>query len=112
MKSQKKCLDYLQQNGNVKGEKVDLKDIEHSKAFPLFSYAAFYWPEHARSLSWSEDVFDLSKPFYQRNSPSRESWLKTCWPTKIPFRPPTSFTLLHLASYFGILPLVEAILHN
>jgi hypothetical protein len=108
----RKCLDYLQSNSDLEGKKVDLKDIIHSRAFPLFSYAALYWPEHARSLAWSEDVFDLSHPFYQRNSLARESWLKTYWPVKEPVYPPTSFTLLHLASCFGIPALVETILNK
>ena len=108
----RKSLDYLQRNSSLEGKRVDLEDVVHSRAFPLFSYATLYWPEHARALAWSDDVFDLSHPFYQRNSLARESWLKTYWPMKEPKYPPTAFTLLHLASCFSILPLVETILNK
>jgi hypothetical protein len=82
----RKCLDYLQ-NGALVGGKVNLNadrdsvDSSHLKDFPLLSYAALHWPEHARSLANSEDIFDLSRPFYN-NSLVLESWLKTYWAAK------------------------------
>ena len=103
----RKCLNYLQ-NGALAGGEVDLKaNTSYSKAFPLLSYAVLHWPEHARSLARSEDIFDLSLPFYRKKSQIRESWLKTYWAAEQYGNPPHSFTLLHLASYFGIPPLAE-----
>lgn len=112
----RKCLNYLQ-NGVFAAGKVSqgarhdqLKDMPRMSAFPLTSYAAIYWPEHARSLPSSVDVFDLSLPFYKEKSPVRESWLKTFWAIREHEDLPDSFSLLHLASYFGIVPLAENLL--
>ncbi|CZR58736.1 uncharacterized protein PAC_08628 [Phialocephala subalpina] len=106
----RKCFHYLQ-NGALAAGGVNLKtDISHSKAFPLLSYAALHWPEHAKTLACSEDIFDLSLPFYHENSCIREFWLETYWAMREFGKAPNSFTLLHLASYFGILPLAKNIL--
>ena len=106
----RKCLNYLQ-NGTLAAGEVDLKtNTSHLKAFPLLPYAVLHWPEHARSLARSEDIFDLSLPFYHKKSQIRESWLKTYWAAGGYVNPPGSFTLLHLASYYGILPVAENIL--
>jgi hypothetical protein len=107
-----KCFYYLQNGAFADGE-VDLtgrngpKDTSRLKDFPLLSYAAMHWPEHARSLARSEDIFSLSLPFYAKKSLVRESWLKTYWTAEMYRSPPDPFTLLHLASFFGILPLAE-----
>lgn len=77
----KKCLDYLQ-NGPFTNGKVDLKNTTYLKAFPLLSYATLHWPEHARSLARSEDIFDLSLSFYHEKSQIRTSWLKTYWASR------------------------------
>ena len=109
----RKCFHYLQ-NGALADGEVDLeKNASHLEAFPLLSYAVLHWPEHARSLARSESIFDLSLPFYHKKSQIRKSWLKTYWGVeKFFFFPPSSssFTSLHLASYFGILPLAENLL--
>ena len=113
LKIARKCMDYLE-NGALQGGKISLRvmdpdwqDAAHVKPFPLLSYAALHWPEHARSLSCSADIFDLSRPFYHKKSQIRESWLEIYWAAVEYCRPPNSFPLLHLASYFGILPLAE-----
>ncbi|MCJ1261200.1 Ankyrin-2 [Lobaria immixta] len=104
----RKCLDYLQ-NGALAAGKVDLQnDTSHLNTFPLLSYAALHWLEHARSLAPSEDIFNLSLSFYHKKSQIRESWLKTYWTVeKYGAAPSESFTILHLASCFGIQPLAE-----
>ena len=108
----RKCLNYLQDGALAAGE-VDLqKNTSHLKAFPLLSYAALHWPEHAISLAPSEDIFDLSLSFYDKRSQIRDSWLKTYWAMKKPGHRPESFTLLHLASCFGIQPLAENLLRK
>ncbi|MCJ1267775.1 hypothetical protein MMC22_007661, partial [Lobaria immixta] len=106
----RKCLDYLQDGALATG-RVNLRgDTPHLKASPLLSYAVLHWPEHARSLAPSEDIFDLSRSFYAKESQIRESWLQTYWAVGEYDDPPESFTLLHLASYFGIRSLAENLL--
>ncbi|MCJ1269162.1 hypothetical protein MMC22_009051 [Lobaria immixta] len=108
----RKCLNYLQ-HGALAAGKVNLRTAtSHLEAFPLLSYAAVHWPEHARSLDPSEDIFDLSLSFYSKKSQTRESWLETYWAVERYGVPPKSFTLLHVASCFGILPLAENLLLN
>ncbi|KFY08735.1 hypothetical protein V492_05960 [Pseudogymnoascus sp. VKM F-4246] len=109
-----KCFDYLQRGALADGE-VDLTDdAARLEAFPLLSYAALYWHVHARFLARSEAIFDLSHPFYQNKSQIRESWAWTCLSDEIRRYSTSnhSFTPLHLASYFGIVPLVENIFLN
>lgn len=110
-----KCLGYLQ-SGALAGGAIDLKD-KHSpeatsrlKAFPLLSYAVLYWGEHARLGTSSGDNFDLQDVFYGTTSRIRESWLKTYWSSKFSKRPLSSFGPMHVASYFGIVPLAERLL--
>ncbi|MCJ1270776.1 hypothetical protein MMC22_010673 [Lobaria immixta] len=106
----RKCLNYLQDGALVAG-KVNLwMNTSHLTAFPLLSYAALHWPEHAKSLAPSEDIFDLSLSFYNRKSGILDSWLKTYWTVERYDDLPESFTLLHLASCFGIRPLAENLL--
>ena len=108
----RRCLDYLQDGALATG-KVDLgQNTSRLRDFPLLSYAALHWPEHARSLAPSEDIFDLSRSFYYKKSRIRESWLQTCWAEKMHGDTPQSFTLLHLASCFGIRPLAEKLLRK
>ncbi|KAE8450749.1 hypothetical protein EG329_005662 [Mollisiaceae sp. DMI_Dod_QoI] len=105
-----KCLKYLQ-DGALANGKVDLRrDTAHLKAFPFLEYAVMHWPEHARSLDRSEDIFDLSLPFYHEKSSSRMAWLETYRHRNHIHCNPESFSLLHLVSHFGILPIAEKIL--
>ena len=104
----RRCLEYLHTGALENREPRLLKNDNHLRAFPLLSYAALHWPEHARFLARSEDIFDLSHPFYHEKSSIRRSWLKEYWASRgYGKEPPESFTLLHLASYSGILPLAE-----
>ncbi|KAI9742898.1 MAG: hypothetical protein M1818_003627 [Claussenomyces sp. TS43310] len=72
----RRCLDYLR-NGALADGEVNLEtDTSHLKAFPLLSYAARHWPEHASSLARSETISNLSL-FCYKNPRVFESWLKT-----------------------------------
>ena len=107
----RRCFNYLQ-SGALAAGRVDLwKVTSHSRAFPLLEYAVLHWFEHTRSLARSEDIFDLSHPFYHMKSQIRESWLKT-YHTRDFYADlvPDPHPLLHMASHFGILPLAENIL--
>ena len=106
----RKCLNYLQNSALGDGSFNPYLIYSYLKTFPLLLYAILYWPEHARSLSRSKDVFNPSLPFFNKKSDARECWLKAYWNMKELDDPPKSFTLLHLASYFGILGLAENLL--
>ena len=111
-----KCLAYLQNGALADGavfleDKYDLvKDTSRLKAFPLLSYATLHWPEHARSLASSEDIFDLSSPFFKEKSLVREYWLQTYFTTKRWNALSNSASLLHIASHFNIVPIVKNLL--
>ena len=106
----RECFEYLQ-NGSLANGEVDLeKDISHLEAFPLLSYAVLYWHEHARSLTRSDGIFNLSLPFYKKKSQVRECWLET-YESMIRYSDlPEASKLLHIASWLGILPLAENLL--
>ena len=106
------CFAYIQ-NGALAHGPLDFKDKDasHLRDLPLLNYAALYWPHHARfSSEYAEKMFDLSRPFFQKKSPLLMYWWHT-YRRAIPedwSRPDLS--LLSLASYFGILPLVRKLL--
>ena len=108
----RRCLDYLQ-SGALEDSKPDvLSDEEHLSRFPLLSYAVPHWHEHAKILARSADVFDSSHPFWKKKSEIRTSWLKAYWKFSLKYRyheykPPESFSKLHLASFLGLFSLVE-----
>lgn len=109
----RRCLSYLQ-NGALADRAAVLKerhhythDVSRLKAFPLLSYAAFAWPIHARFLSRSEDIFDLSHPFYSSKSRVFELWVISQGTRQDTTRPGM---LLRFACQFGIIPLVENLL--
>ncbi len=111
----RKCFQYLEDNLLPSGDMDPTRETSYLEAFPLLSYATRYWHVHARTLPCSDDIFDLSRPFYHKNSRIRELWLKTYrdlvegW-----YQMFHSFTdsskLLHMASHFDILPLAEKLL--
>ena len=108
----RKCFQYLEDN-LLASEKIDdpCRETLQFKDFPLLSYAIPYWPIHARLLPRSDDIFDLSRPFYRKDSRIRELWLETYWKlTNNHYDCRDSSKLLHIASRFGILPLAEKLL--
>ncbi|CAN9468043.1 unnamed protein product [Alternaria alternata] len=81
------CLDYLQNStltdGPLTDEDVDeSRDSPRIKSNPLLLYAALHWQEHAKTRKVSEAIFDLSIPFYDRDSKVRAAWLETYWRLK------------------------------
>lgn len=106
-----KCLSYLKE-GHVANGKGNLGQHQRQlERNPLRSYAIRYWHVHARSLSSSESIFDLSNSFYQEDSPARRSWLQA-YSSASATGFLSSFPLLHMACCFGITPLVHRILHR
>ena len=107
----KTCFQYLEDSFLPNRSIESTGETSHLEPLPLLSYATRYWHVHARSLPSSDDIFDLSRPFYRKNSQVRELWLQTyCELTKDDSFP--SSNLLHIASRFGILPLAEKLLRS
>ncbi|KAH7011140.1 hypothetical protein EDB80DRAFT_891022 [Ilyonectria destructans] len=79
---------------------------------PLFNYATIYWPKHLRHVSaTTEEVLDLSRPFWHRRSAIWENWSRAYsierdgWVFARP-----CFTPMQFAAYFGMVPLVEKLI--
>ena len=107
----RKCFHYLQA-GALSNGPVDLqKDTSHLNCFPLLDYAVLHWHKHASSLACSDDIFDLSLPFYKKHSQIREFWLETYLSVHHIYLPDAS-RLLHVASWSCILPLAENLLRQ
>ncbi len=104
------CFEYIQK-GAFSSDPIDVQDTLHLRKFPLLNYAALHWPEHARHCSnFGEEMFDLSSPFC-RKSLVFENWWKTYRrETHQTWETPETFSLVHLASYFGILTLARKLL--
>jgi len=107
----KKCFDYLH-NGAFANGAIHRSDTAHLKTFPFISYATLYWLVHAQAVPYTSEIFDLSLPFYQTRSQIRKSWLKTYRSFADHDELDGSSTLLHLASYFGVLPLAKRLVKN
>ena len=104
------CLNYLHSGALENCESDILENPGHLRAFPLLNYAVLHWHEHARFLPRSEDIFDLSLPFYRKKSHIRRSWLKAYCDHKGVYKYSfslESFHVFNLASYLGIIPLAE-----
>jgi hypothetical protein len=111
----KTCFKYIQRGPFLSSSILQTKghsDKEVSSIFqeyPLLEYASLYWPEHSRYASDAiEDMFDFSGPFCQKKSKIRKNWLRYYWKSEYNhYIAPISFTLMHLAAYFGITPLAR-----
>ncbi|PVH92326.1 hypothetical protein DM02DRAFT_605485 [Periconia macrospinosa] len=72
---------------------------------PFLSYASQYWPVH---FHHAIDVIDapseFSRLFFRVDSSVRDEWWKVYWEQEKNGGSPPSFTLLHLAAYFGNVP--------
>jgi ankyrin repeat protein len=105
------CLEYIQIKA-VSENLINVNDISHLRKFPLLDYAALYWPEHAgRCVDLGEELFDLSGPFFQKKSPLFQNWW--IWYRSRPsasWKVREIYSLLHLASYLGIIPLARKLL--
>ncbi|CAI6101215.1 unnamed protein product [Clonostachys chloroleuca] len=75
---------------------------------PLLEYAALYWPEHLRLASDPlPSIHDISKSFFRDKSEVRSIWWSNYWASHRYGKVPESFTVLHLAAYFGITSLAS-----
>ncbi|KAM5476154.1 hypothetical protein MauCBS54593_000839 [Microsporum audouinii] len=72
---------------------------------PFLSYASQYWPVHFHhAIHVIDTPSEFSRPFFQVDSPIRDEWWKVYWEQEKNGGSPPSFTLLHLAAYFGNVP--------
>ncbi|KAL3461823.1 ankyrin repeat-containing domain protein [Aspergillus heterothallicus] len=97
----RKCLDYLEEH--VKGPKKAPQ--------PLFflQYAAQHWAYHAqRAGSYAETLYDMNRPFFQKDW--KTMFQSPRFLAAVHTRTPPVASLLHLASFYGLTPLVRNLL--
>lgn len=91
------CLAHVE-----RGYGSSARDHEMSSHDPFLSYASQYWPVHFHHAICVIDAeSEFSRPFFQVDSPIRDEWWKVYWEQEKNGGSPPSFTLLHLAAYFG-----------
>ncbi len=115
------CVEYLSK-GPLKEGTVDLRrpSKEHKnrlRKYPLLKYAVLHWPDHARRCSGSNnDIFSLSHPFYNKKSALRRCWWDTYVSPKSSWcrnrAPSNTSSVLHMAAFLGIVPLVQNLLRK
>ena len=94
------CLSHVERGyGNVER----IHEISGHDSF--LSYASQYWPLHFHHAFHAIDVqSEFSRPFFRVDSLVRDEWWKVYWEQEKNGGSPPSFTLLHLAAYFGNVP--------
>jgi nucleoside phosphorylase len=84
---------------------------ETSNHDPLVAYASQYWPVHFHHAFPVIDAqSEFSRPFFRIDSPTRDEWWKVYWGQEKNGGSPPTFTLLHLAAYFGNVPWAELLI--
>ncbi|KAH7188143.1 ankyrin repeat protein [Fusarium flagelliforme] len=102
------CLTHIERRyGNPRS------DHEPSSNDSFLSYASQYWPVHFHhAIHVIDKQSEFSRPFFQVDSPIREEWWKLYWEQEKNGGSPPSFTLLHLAAYFGNIPWAKLLIHD
>ena len=91
------CLDIIEKNYKSLGS---INDATHHN--DLLTYASLYWPDHFRYMFNSAEArSELSRQFFRPESPVREDWWRFYWEREQYGGAPPTFTLLHLAAFFG-----------
>jgi ankyrin repeat protein len=114
-----KCMEYLEKIAEENSE-VSLErgwDISEPKpplliSYPLLSYSALYWSEHAKRINNIESLLGPSHSFYKAKSSARDLWLRLYWAAEGPEGLPQPLHILHIASWLGIYPLVKKLLYH
>ncbi|KAJ4124794.1 hypothetical protein NW765_014322 [Fusarium oxysporum] len=79
----------------------------------FLSYASQYWPMHFQHAIHVIDASpEFSRPFFRVDSPIRDEWWKSYWEQEKNGGSPPSFTLLHLAAYFGNVPWAKILINE
>ena len=114
----RRCFYYLQDVALLKEQLVKTpqdfrmsseRKRELPREFPLLSYAMQYWPTHASALRHTEEIFDLSLPFY-KDPKFCAIWRKIYLTLDGTEGERIPYDLLHIASYFNLKPLAENII--
>ncbi|KAJ5692828.1 ankyrin repeat protein [Penicillium macrosclerotiorum] len=86
---------------------------EESLHNTLLAYACKYWPDHFHhAFDPSNSPPELSIQFFRAKSPVREDWWTLYWDQEQYGGAPPSFTLLHLAAFFGNLGWAKVLLEH
>jgi nucleoside phosphorylase len=94
------CLAHVERGYANPGKIQEMSDQD-----PFLSYASQYWPVHFHHAFHVIDASsEFSRPFFQVDSPIRDEWWKVYWEQEKNGGSPPSFTILHLAAYFGNVP--------
>jgi len=109
------CIDYLER-GCLDAGPVDFRNnksqglAHHLDRYPFCHYATFYWQAHLQTAGPTS--IDLYSPFFAHDSKIRKSWWHTQWmwvQRASALRAPRDFTLLHVAAYFDLVKLAQAL---
>ncbi|OAP56539.1 hypothetical protein AYL99_09718 [Fonsecaea erecta] len=91
------CLAHIERGYRNPGRIHEISDHD-----PFLSYASQYWPAHFHHAIHVIDApSEFSRPFFRVDSPIRDEWWKVYWEQEKNGGSPPSFTILHLAAYFG-----------
>ncbi|PSR80200.1 ankyrin repeat protein [Coniella lustricola] len=94
------CLAHVERGYGSPGRTHEMSGHD-----PFLSYASQYWPVHFHHAMHVIDApSEFSRPFFRVDSPIRDEWWKAYWKQEKNGGSPPSFTLLHLAAYFGNVP--------
>lgn len=71
----------------------------------FLSFANLYWSVYFHhAIHVIDSATEFSRPFFRLDSPLRTEWWKVYWKQERNGGSPPTFTLLHLAAYFGNVP--------
>ncbi|KIW57718.1 hypothetical protein PV05_02280 [Exophiala xenobiotica] len=100
------CLAHVERGYGNPG-----KIHEMSGHDPFLSYASQYWSVHFHhAIHVIDSPSEFSRPFFRVDSPIRDEWWKVYWEQEKNGGSPPSFTLLHLAAYFGNVPWAKSLI--
>ncbi|KAM6484201.1 hypothetical protein HDV62DRAFT_357636 [Trichoderma sp. SZMC 28011] len=105
-------VDELEAHANLAYRCVNLLIKQfHREQSPihLLSYAIKDWANHARMAQSSFKVRDSEAEFFRADSPSREEWLEALRSDGYFHRIPMQFSILHVASRWGVVALIDYI---
>ena len=106
-----RCIECIEQKGSQHYE-LFADQMLYCPENPLYGYAVFYWPEHAKeSFALATELFKSHKFFRRRNKALRRHWWDAFSDSlEGPYYDIPSPPLLHMACILKLKPLVEVVL--
>ncbi|KAJ5776456.1 uncharacterized protein N7511_001467 [Penicillium nucicola] len=104
------CLAHVERRYGYPGRGPQISDSD-----PFLTYASQCWPVHFHhAIHVIDTPSEFSRQFFRVDSPIRDEWWKVYWEQENNGGSPPSFTLLHLAAYFGNVPWAKLLIskHN